>query len=151
MIRPAEEKDVSAMVTLLAELFAIENDFQIEPELQIKGLKLLLASRSAIVLVAETGSEVIAMCTGQILISTAEGGPSLLVEDVVVTREFKRNGIGKQLLEAIAAEAARQGISRLQLLADRNNSTALNFYRNAGWDSTELICLRYRVPKEIIV
>jgi hypothetical protein len=33
-------------------------------------------------------------------------------------------------------------VSRLQLLADRSNVPALDFYRIMGWHMTELICLR---------
>ena len=44
----------------------------------------------------------------------------------------------------IADRAASKKVSRLQLLADRNNSPALTFYDKAGWQMTELICLRKR-------
>jgi ribosomal protein S18 acetylase RimI-like enzyme len=30
----------------------------------------------------------------------------------------------------------------LQLLADKNNLPALNFYQKQGWQSTQLVCLR---------
>ncbi|WP_419174678.1 N-acetyltransferase family protein [Desulfosediminicola sp.] len=145
-IRPAETRDVETMAALLAELFDVEEDFQGDAKRQLKGLGMLLESDQAIVLVAEVQGEVVGMCTGQTLISTAEGGPALLVEDVVIDQKFRQRGIGRQLLESIADKAGRHSISRLQLLADRNNSAALDFYRKTGWNSTDLICLRSRVP-----
>lgn len=45
---------------------------------------MLIANQWATVLVAETSGKVVGMATGQLTISTAEGGPALLVEDVVV-------------------------------------------------------------------
>ena len=38
--------------------------------------------------------------------------------------------------------AKELGLSRLQLLADKNNHLAIGFYKNMGWGSTNLICLR---------
>lgn len=144
-IRSAERSDVEAMTALIAELFELEEDFQADADRQHTALGLLLESNRAIVLVAEIESKTVGMCSGQILISTAEGGPALLVEDVVVQQEFKRQGIGKKLLESLADAASKKGISRLQLLADRNNSAALNFYSTTGWHTTELIALRRRI------
>jgi hypothetical protein len=35
-----------------------------------------------------------------------------------------------------------QGMTRLQLLADKSNSPALAFYTRQGWQSTQLFALR---------
>lgn len=144
-IRAAASNDVLQMAALLAELFAIESDFKVDTRRQQRGLGLLLDSDTAIVLVAETAGRITGMCTGQILISTAEGGPALVVEDVVVTARCQRQGIGTMLLEAINDLARQRGIARLQLLADRYNTTALDFYGKNRWEPTDLICLRQRV------
>jgi GNAT superfamily N-acetyltransferase len=82
------------------------------------------------------------MCTGQITISTAEGGPALLVEDMVVKSNWQGRDVGRQLLHALGNWAKKRGISRLQLLADRNNDKALGFYQKLGWRITSLITLR---------
>jgi GNAT superfamily N-acetyltransferase len=67
------------------------------------------------------------------------------VEDVVVEAAWRGQGLGRRLLAALADWAGEQGISRLQLLADRNNQPALDFYRQLGWQTTALICLRQRL------
>lgn len=82
------------------------------------------------------------MCTAQLLISTAEGGLSTLVEDVVILPAWQRQGTGKKLMEAVAEWSALQGATRIQLLADRNNTRALGFYNRIGYRPTDLICLR---------
>jgi GNAT superfamily N-acetyltransferase len=84
------------------------------------------------------------MATGQLTISTAEGGPALMVEDVVVEKYWQGLGIGRRLLAELGDWATSQHAYRLQLLADRNNVAGLDFYRKLGWQSTELICLRQR-------
>lgn len=144
LIRPARPEDLDAMVGLLQSLFAIEVDFAADASRQRRGLQLLLEDRRACLLVAEAGGNVAGMCSGQLMVSTAEGGPSLLVEDVVVDEKRRGQGLGRLLMEAVSAWGVGRGATRLQLLADRNNAPALAFYRSLGWDGTELICLRSR-------
>lgn len=142
MIRPAESTDLDPMVGLLCQLFAIEEDFVFDAGRQRRGLELLLSCPTAMVLVAEEEGAVAGMATAQLLISTAEGGPSLLVEDVVVEPSRQHQSIGTALLQALGEWGANQGATRMQLLADRTNRPALDFYHDRGWQTTQLICLR---------
>jgi GNAT superfamily N-acetyltransferase len=83
------------------------------------------------------------MCSAQIVISTAEGGPSAWIEDLVVAPARRGEGVGRQLLDAVATWAARRGLTRLQLLADQYNQAGLDFYKHLDWQGTRLICLRH--------
>jgi GNAT superfamily N-acetyltransferase len=82
------------------------------------------------------------MVTGQLVVSTSEGGGSVLVEDMVVIGSARRQGIGRLLLRAVETWGRGRGASRLQLLADRENEAALRFYERLGWSGTRLVCLR---------
>jgi len=144
LIRQAEDCDLHSLVALLEILFAIEEDFTFAPERQLLGLQLLLATPAARVIVAEAAGRVVGMCSGQLLVSTAEGAMSLLVEDLVVEENYRGRGTGRRLLAAIAGWAADYGVCRLQLLADRHNLPALKFYERQGWQLSQLICLRKR-------
>ncbi len=142
-IRPATTSDVPVLVQLLGDLFSIEADFTPDADAQRVGLALMLADpRRRMVLVAERAGAVVGMVTGQLLVSTAEGGHSVLVEDMVVERTLRGHGIGRKLLDAIEAWATERGATRLQLLADRENGPALAFYDRAGWGATRLVCMR---------
>jgi ribosomal protein S18 acetylase RimI-like enzyme len=141
-IRPAVPGDIDVLTILLELLFSIEADFCFDKRRHQKGLALLIENPMACLLVAEIGGEVIGMCSGQITISTAEGGPALLVEDVVVRSDRQGQHVGKRLLCALENWADDHGISRLQLLADRGNDKALGFYKKFGWQTTSLIVLR---------
>lgn len=142
MIRPATRKDLDAMVLLLRQLFGIEEDFAFDASKQKKGLESLLESATSTILVAEQEGSVVGMGTGQLVISTAEGGPALLIEDIAVLPTWQHQGIGSALLQALGDFGAQRGAERMQLLADRNNFPALAFYQAAGWQKTQLICLR---------
>jgi GNAT superfamily N-acetyltransferase len=76
------------------------------------------------------------------VVSTAEGGLSALVEDLVVDEPERGKGVGRALLTGIEGWAFSRGATRLQLLADRGNAPALAFYAREGWSSTRLVCLR---------
>mgnify|MGYP000629800932 FL=1 len=147
-IRPARHDDLEAMVSLLQALFAIEEDFVPDPDRQRRGLIRFLdgCGKHRCIMVAESVNQVIAMATLQILISTAEGGPVGLVEDVVVQAECRGKGIGRRLMRALQDWATERGLMRLQLLADRTNFSALDFYNQSGWLPTRLMCLRKKCP-----
>ena len=142
VVRSAALNDLESLTALLQELFEIESDFSPDSARQLSGLKLLLKKDDAVILVAESGGEVVGMCTLQTLISTAEGGPVGLLEDMLVKSYARRQGIGKTLLLAAEKWAARRGLSRLQLLTENDNEAALRFYFRCGWQRTGLICER---------
>jgi ribosomal protein S18 acetylase RimI-like enzyme len=143
IIRRAESPDVKDLVELLRELFSIEVDFEFNAELQEKGLSMMISSPGIrCVMVAEVNQQVVGMCTGQLVVSTAKGGFSGLVEDLVINPKYQRKGLGSRLLEAVNKWCINKGALRIQLLADKNNTKALTFYEKCNWQKTQLICLR---------
>jgi GNAT superfamily N-acetyltransferase len=143
-IRPARLEDIPHMCDLLSDLFSLESDFEPDPGKQARGLELLISDSTgnSLVLVAGSGRKILGMCSVQTVISTAEGGPVGLVEDVVVRKDRRKNGIGTRLLSEAETWCERKGMSRIQLLADRENKHSLKFYFNRCWKATNLICLK---------
>ncbi len=140
--RKATEADLPDLLPLLQTLFAIEVDFTFSADLQLRGLRMLLDCEQAEIIIALEQKNVVGMITGQLTISTAEGGMSLLIEDLVITEEYRGNGIGNKLLHEITKWGGTRNASRMQLLADEANGAALEFYRKNGWKKTQLIALR---------
>jgi GNAT superfamily N-acetyltransferase len=85
---------------------------------------------------------VVGMASGQLVISTAEGAPSVWIEDVVVAESWRQQGVGRSLIKAVEDWGRERGATRAQLLADDGNHSALDFYRSQGWSRTRLIALR---------
>ena len=143
IIRKAEIKDVEAMSSLLYQLFSIEEDFTFDEIKQKRGLELLIRStESSVAFVAELEGKVLGMLTAQTNISTAEGKKAAVLEDMIIDKNYRKQGIGKKLMQAMELWAKEQGISRLQLLADKTNSPALLYYKKLGWNTTKMFCLR---------
>lgn len=143
LIRNASLADTDQMVVLLGHLFAIETDFSVDEDKQRRGLELMLSAPDhCCVLVAQMDGEVVGMCTAQLLVSTAEGAPKALIEDVVVCPPRRGQGAGLQLIRAVEEWARARGAARMDLLTDRRNSRAITFYERDGWRRTELIGLQ---------
>jgi GNAT superfamily N-acetyltransferase len=140
-VRSARGGDIPALTALLAQLFAIEADFAIDPAVQARGLELLAARPDAVILVAEMAGRTVGMCTVQLTASTARGGLSAGLEDVVVDQAWRGRGIGRALLAAAEAWARNRGALRLALLADETNLPALDFYDRLGFARTRLVWL----------
>lgn len=146
VIRPAEHEDLNGLVGLLSALFSLEEDFVADEERQRNGLEMMLNNgRGRILTACAADGTVVGMCSGQLTISTAEGGPAVLVEDLAVHEDWRGQGIGEALLNEISKWAQRNRAGRLQLLADRDNRSALDFYAHQGWRETNLVCLRNRL------
>jgi GNAT superfamily N-acetyltransferase len=64
----------------------------------------------------------------------------------VVQEDCRGQGIGRRLMAALATWSTEHGLMRLQLLADRTNFSALDFYNKSGWLPTRLMCLRKKGP-----
>jgi GNAT superfamily N-acetyltransferase len=144
LIREGTLLDIEELTGLLGELFSIEKDFEFESIRQRRGLEQILVDASGLkcILIAEERGRAIGMCSAQVLISTAEGGHSAMIEDMVIRSGYRGKGTGKRLLDAMESWAVKKGITRLQLLADKNNLPALDFYKKNNWQGTQMICLR---------
>lgn len=140
--RQAVTRDIPGMIELLRQLFTIERDFSFNPEKHRVGLWMLFQDESAKIFVAELEGRLVGMCTLQILTSTAEGAKVGLLEDLVVDEKFRHEGVGTFLLKTATEWGRKSGLKRIQLLADKYNMPALNFYHKYNWSTTSLICLR---------
>lgn len=141
--RKAKAEDLPSLVGLLQKLFSIEADFTPQPEKQERGLELLLTDEQrSLVMVVEVDHRIVGMGTAQLVASTAEGAWSGWIEDLILEDDYRGRGIGRQLLKAVEDWCFKQGATRVQLLADRDNTPALMFYARIGWERTQLIGLR---------
>ncbi len=142
----AQATDIPALVRLLDQLFAIESDFSADASRQERGLRSVLSSPTACVMVARSAAGTpVAMCSAQLVYSTAEGAPSAWIEDVIVDAAWRSRGLGRSVLQATLDWARSQGATRAQLMADLDNQPALDFYRRLGWATTRLGALRLQL------
>ena len=139
----ATTEDLPHLADLFAELFTLESDFKPEREKQLRGLRLILDNTElGRLFVLRIDGKVAGMANALTTVSTAEGGYVLLLEDVIVRREYRGDGLGKMLVEHVLTWAKAEGMTRVTLLADRDNTGALDFYRKLGFDDSHMKVLR---------
>jgi len=145
-IAPAEHSDLDQLADLLAELFALESDFCPDREKQLRGLRLILDNPAlGRLFVLRDQGRVAGMANVLITVSTAEGCRVAVLEDVIVRGGYRGKGLGRQLVEHVFAWAKTGGMTRVTLLADRDNRAALGFYRKLGFDHSHMVVLRRRL------
>lgn len=145
-ISQAEYRDLDQLADLLAELFTLENDFCPDREKQLHGLRLILDNPSlGRLFVLRDQDRVAGMANMLITVSTAEGCRVAVLEDVIIGNEYRGKGLGRLLVEHVLARAKTDGMTRITLLADRDNKAAMGFYRKLGFEHSQMVVLRRRL------
>ncbi len=141
----AGSADLDAMADLLGELFTLEADFTPDRAKQFAALRWILDHPAhGRLFVARDGDRVVGMANALISISTAEGGPVLILEDVILAASHRGGGHGRQLVEHVLGWAAGEGMHRVTLLADKDNQAALDFYAKLGFEESAMVVRRFR-------
>jgi GNAT superfamily N-acetyltransferase len=65
--------------------------------------------------------------------STFKAAPLMNIHDIAVAPAYRRRGIGRALIETIAAEAGKLGCCRLTLEVRDDNPVAMALYRRLGF------------------
>lgn len=148
VIGVAERSHVPALLGLLEELFTQEQDFKPNAQKQVLGLlQIIDHPECGRIFIMRHHNAVIGMATALCTISTAEGGPVILLEDVIVARSFRGQGVGSLLLRHVLCWAESNGFLRVTLLTDRDNAGALRFYERNGFARSGMAVLRQNLGK----
>ncbi len=132
-IRPATRADVGQILTFIRELAIYER----EPDAVTATEEDLLShgfgeSPYYSCLIAEQDGMAVGFALYFFDYSTWLGRPGLYLEDLFVPLEFRGLGIGKALLQRVAAIALEKGCPRLKWEVLDWNTPAIEFYRSMG-------------------
>ena len=142
-IEPAVEADLDELSELLGELFSEETDFRPNKDKQLRGLRLIFEQPNrGRVFVLRRDNVIVGMINLLFTISTAEGGFVLLLEDLVVHREFRDHGYGSDLLNYAIEFARQKHFLRITLLTDRPEIRSQNFFRRHGFSDSSMMPMR---------
>ena len=143
VIEPATEADLDELSVLLGELFAQESDFRPDKDKQLRGLRLIFEqpSRGRVFVLRRDGA-IVGMINLLFTISTAEGGFVMLLEDLVVHKQYQGHGYGAKLLNYAIDFAKKKNFVRITLLTDRPENVAQEFFRRHGFVESSMIPMR---------
>ena len=142
-IEHATLEDLPQLTDLLFELFTMEGDFVPNRARQMRGLRLILEqpNRGRVFVLRQNGM-ILAMINLLFTISTAEGGFVILLEDVIVHRDFRGRGFGDMLVKHAIEYAKKKDFLRITLLTDRLNEDGQRFFRAHGFVESKMIPMR---------
>ena len=69
--------------------------------------------------------------------STWKAMPLLNIHDIIVSADFRKQGVGQFLLDKIAAYASEKGFCRINLEVRQDNLKAQNLYKKVGFDECQ--------------
>jgi ribosomal protein S18 acetylase RimI-like enzyme len=75
-------------------------------------------------------------------ISTALGGKVAILEDMIIHKDHRQQGLGKELLGEAISFSKKRNCLRLTLLTDFNNDPAIQFYQQFGFRKSDMIPMR---------
>ncbi len=143
IIEPATEADLDELSDLLAELFSEESDFRPNKDKQLRGLRLIFEQPNrGRVFVLRRDNVIVGTINLLFTISTAEGGFVILLEDLVVHKDYRDHGYGSDLLEYAINFAKQKHFLRITLLTDRPELRSQNFFRRHGFVESSMMPMR---------
>jgi ribosomal protein S18 acetylase RimI-like enzyme len=138
--------DVPELVELLGILFTQEQELAPDPVKQRRALELILAEPSrAKIYVAREKGKAIAMAALHFTTSTAEGGRVAGLEDCIVHPDHRRRGVGEKLLGYVLEQARQDGLLRVMLLTDGDNTRAQALYKKLGFKPSSMLAMRLKL------
>ena len=149
VIEPATEADLDELSDMLGGLFSQESDFRPDKEKQLRGLRLIFEQPSrGRVFVLRRDGVIVGMINLLFTISTAEGGFVVVLEDLVIHKEFQGHGYGAMLLKHAIEFARQKNFLRISLLTDRPENQAQEFFRRHGFHESSMIPMRLLITSE---
>ncbi len=133
LLRPAEERDLPAVVALIAELAAFENLthlLRVTPA--SLGEHLFGPKPAAECIVGEVDGDVVAFALYFTNFSTFLGKPGLYLEDLYVQPAQRGSGLGQAMLIRLARIAAERDCGRFEWAVLDWNVHAIRFYERMG-------------------
>jgi GNAT superfamily N-acetyltransferase len=134
-IRPAEPRDVPAILGLVHQLAIYEKEPHAVEATEADFQEALFPQKqapTAFAHVAVVDGEVVGMAVWFVTFSTWRGGAGIWLEDLFVVPEHRGSGLGKRLLATLAAVCAERGYGRLEWWVLKWNTPSIGFYDSIG-------------------
>jgi GNAT superfamily N-acetyltransferase len=132
-LRPVTEHDVPILLRLVKALAEYERLTELVVATADELRRGLCGPDSiAQAVLAWSGDEAVGFAVWYETFSTFRGRKGLYLEDIFVVPEHRGRGLGKALIQHVAAIACQQGCFRLEWEVLRWNTPAIGFYERLG-------------------
>ena len=121
----------------------LQDDFTPDREAHDRGIRLILEEPSrGRIFVLRNDERIIGMVNLLFTISTALGGFVILLEDVVIHPDHRKQGYGSLLLQHVIEFGKQKEFKRITLLTDKLGSASQEFFQQHGFEFSRLIPMR---------
>jgi len=134
-IRSARAEDAQAVYGLLTQFVS---SYQPEREAFDRHFPKLIASKQLVFLVASIGGLVVGYALGSIALTLYANGPVLESQELMVSSEYRKRGIGRRLVGAVLEQALSAGCAEATVPTRR----AQDFYVRLGFEETAVYLKR---------
>ena len=141
IVRAATEEDISRILELYDELVITTAPEELKRSPVTDDFRQTFAQISAAtgqeLLVAEEQGKIIGTMVLIIVPNLSHGGlPWAGVENVFVNSGYRRQGIGKLLMDYVAARAKEVGCYKIQLISDKSRGESHKLYQELGYKAS---------------
>lgn len=139
-IRKVKESDLPIIEKLSIELIeSMDNKEGIDRNMVVENCRNLLNDVNSYLLVAEMDRTVIGFINFTIRKTLLHSAPSGLIDELVVTRNYRGKGVGKQLIYAAIELCKQLGCCEVEASTEFTNTNAREFYKNCGFKERGVI------------
>lgn len=138
-LKEASEGAVNDISILLSQL----RENAEEHTTTLSELSDIVKDHNTVCIVAQDGSRIVGM--GMFYILQKFGKRIAHVEDVVVHSDFRGQGLGKSIMEAVIATARERGVRTLNLTSRPAREAANQLYQKLGFERKETNVYRLKV------
>jgi len=132
-IHTAKITELAEILWLLSFQFDEHEIVVTEARLQAAAENILDDGRLGFFLLARQADQAIGLACVSFCWTLEHGGKAAWLDELYVFPEFRSQGIGGALIEAVLQEAANQGCAAVDLEVDEGHRQAEKLYRNFGF------------------
>ena len=134
IVRNMKESDIEAIASMEETVFS--------DAWTAKGIQDTYNQSQAFVMAAELEDKLAGYCIVYFVLDEGE------IARIAVDNGFRRQGVGRKLLEQVENACKEKGITHLMLDVRESNESARAFYKSLGFEEDGLRRCFYEMPKE---
>lgn len=132
-LETAKEEHIPAIVELMREFAEYENLLEFLEITEEKLYEALFGENGFVeCLIATSENQLIAYALYFLNFSSFRGQTGVYLEDIYITKDFRKYGIGEMMLKQIARAGKDSGAQRMDFQVLDWNAPAINFYKKHG-------------------
>jgi len=136
----AKESDLPAIEGLLAELVnAMQESESFDISKAIENCRILLNDANYNLLVAKAGDSVVGFVDFTTRKTALHPAPCGLIDELIVTEDYRGQGIGRQLISAAVDECRQLGCCEIEVSTQKTNAKAREFYKSLGFEDVGIL------------